>query len=98
MLRAAHAGAMYSIARAEAPAAETLSAALAALRLLQEAEEVLGGAEGACSGLVADSTWRSDGVSAQALREALNALHRAVMTEAAALVQLQNGIRGALSA
>ena len=82
---------MYTIAHASAPGADGLWAAFAALRLLQDAEDMLADAAGVGATLVADSTWHSKGTSARALRAALSELHQGVVAEVTA-VRAQQGI------
>ncbi|MGF2949595.1 hypothetical protein [Microbacterium alcoholitolerans] len=87
---------MYSIAPDEALAAGGLWAAFAALRLLQDAEDQLTLAETVASGMVADSTWHSEGVSARALRDALAQLHRGLTAEVVAVQEQQGVVRAAV--
>ncbi|MFD5214212.1 hypothetical protein [Microbacterium sp. NPDC058345] len=87
---------MYSIAIAEAPASDEIWWAFAALRLLDDAADVLAGAQAACRELAAQSAWHNRGTSARTMRQGIEQLHGSVMGELAAArnarSQVQAGI------
>lgn len=78
MLAIAHAGGMYEVISAEAPASDAIWWVFMALQRLDEAADVIASAEVQSSHLAEETTWRNDGVSPRALREALDELHTTI--------------------
>lgn len=74
---AAHAGGMYTITAAEAPASDQVWRALMSVRHLDAAADAVGSAGMLTEALSAESQWRNEGLSARALRDALDELHAA---------------------
>ena len=85
MLRCAQAVRMYSTLSADALASDEIWLAFLAVRLLDDAAEVLADAEVTTAGLASDAVWHNRGSGARSMSEALSALRDSVGAELAAV-------------
>ncbi|WP_309127055.1 hypothetical protein [Microbacterium sp.] len=84
---------MYSIAIAEAPMSDEIWWAFTALRLLDDATDVLADAQVVCAGVAADADWHNDGSGARTMRQAIRELHDSVMGELASVQNASAQVR-----